>query len=207
MSVALRRNAIDFDFARRVRRVLIEIATAIPHSAEPAHASPRERAHAIACTAANRAALLSAAMSLPPGPIGALTIVPELFGVIRLQAQMVSDIANAYDQRGALSQAAMIHCLFHQVAAQALRDIVVRVGEKMLAKRASQKAVTALVCRLGISVSERAIERGVGRVVPLLGAAAAAFYTRADTKQVAWTAIALFETECAAGECLGSQSA
>lgn len=181
--------------ARQLRRVLLDIATAIPHSAEPVSETPRARAQAIASSAANRVALLSAAMSLPPGPFGLVTILPELLGVIRLQAQMVADIAGAYDRHATLSQAAMMHCLFRHAAAQALRDIAVRLGERVLLKRLSQKAATGLVCRLGLSVSRHAVERGVGRVVPLLGAAAAAFFAHADTRQVAIAAIELFEAE------------
>src|SRR5215510_12897183 len=85
-----------------VRRLLDAIErtlTEIPQTDEPRSLSPEERAREIARKAAIKAAMLSGGLALPPGPLGLMTIIPDLVGIWKIQAQMVADMAAAFGQQ------------------------------------------------------------------------------------------------------------
>lgn len=113
----------------------------IPATSENISATPETRGKNIANLAAAKAATTAGALALPPGPLALLTILPELIAVWKIQSQMVADLAGAYGKTACLSQNQMIYCLFKHGAAMAVRDMVVRVGDRVLVKRATQQAL------------------------------------------------------------------
>jgi hypothetical protein len=172
---------------------VLELVLHVPQTTEPAMAQPAERAHAIARSAARTASVVSGSLSLPPGFLGWLTVVPELIGIWKLQAQMVSDIAGVYGQQKTLGREQMLYCLFKHVSAQLLRDVVVRVGERMVVQQTSLKVLQSIAQQIGVQVSKTVLSKGVSRFVPLLGAVGVGAYAYFDTLQVAKTAVELFE--------------
>ena len=190
--MAKRRVVSGSDPAARIARAVLEFVSRIPDTTEPPSDSPGERARTIANAAALRASAASGTLALPAGPLGLLTILPDLHVVWRIQTQMVADIAGAFGQAGTLSREQMLYCLFRHSAAQAVRDLVVRVGERYLVKRASLRVVQAAAAKIGVKVAQRAIAKAVGRWLPLVGALGVAGYAYYDTAQVAATAISLF---------------
>ena len=118
-----------------------------------------------------------------------------MIGVWKIQAQLVSDIASLYGKKGVLNQEQMIYCLFRHTAAQAVRDLVVRVGERAVVKKASLRALQTLAKRIGYKVSQRAIGKGLSRWIPVAGAIGVGAYAYYDTAQVGTTAVQLFEGE------------
>jgi hypothetical protein len=182
------------------RKVSSTFATAVldflgrmPATRERRSGAPRERARAIAASAAARAAATAGGLALPPGPIGWLTILPEVVAVWKIQAQMVADIAGAYGKQALLSREQMIYCLFRHTAAQAVRDLVVRVGERFVVRRASVGVLQSIARKIGVRLTERAIGKGLSRWLPVIGALGVAGYAFYDTGHVAKTAIELFE--------------
>jgi hypothetical protein len=174
---------------------VLELVLHVPDSAEPTLAHPSERAHAIARKAARTASLLSGSLSLPPGFLGWLTVLPELVGVWKLQAQMVSDIAGVYGKSKTLGREQMLYCLFRHVSAQLFRDVVVRVGERVAIRQTSLAALQNLAKQIGVQISKAVISKSASRFVPLLGAVGVGAYAYFDTLQVAKTAVELFERE------------
>ena len=174
---------------------LLEVVLHVPASNEPVQAQPAERAHAIARKAARTASVVSGSLSLPPGVLGWLTIVPELMGVWKLQAQMVSDIAGVYGKSKTLGREQMLYCLFKHLSAQVFRDVVVRVGERFVIRKASSKVLQGLAQQLGVRVSKVIVSKGASRFVPLVGAVGAGAYAYFDTLQVAKNAVEMFERE------------
>ena len=174
---------------------LLEVVLHVPASSEAARTHPAEHAHAIARKAARTASVVSGSLSLPPGVLGWLTVIPELMGVWKLQAQMVSDIAGVYGKSKTLGREQMLFCLFKHVSAQLLRDVVVRVGERYIIRTASLKALQGLAQQLGVRVSKVVISKGAARFVPLVGAVGAGAYAYFDTLQVAKNAVEMFERE------------
>jgi hypothetical protein len=179
--------------AGRLANAILEFLSEIPTTAEPLNSSPAERARHIASAAARKACTISGALALPPGPAGLVTILPDLVSVWRVQAQMIADIAGAFGKSAALSREQMIYCLFKHTAAQAVRDLVVRVGGRYLVRRASVRVVQGVATKVGVKVSQRAIATSVSRWLPVVGVVGVAGYSYYDTAQVGATAIAFCE--------------
>lgn len=180
---------------RGIARVILDFLGEIPRSAEPPSDSPRMRAEAIASAARRRAFVTSASLSLPPGPLGWVTVLPELVAIWKIQAKMVADIAAAYGQKSTLTREQMLYCLFRHTAAQAVRDLVVRAGERMIVRHATAQALRAIAERIGVKLSQRALGAGLSRLLPLVGAAGVGTYAWFDTRQVARTAFSMFSHE------------
>lgn len=179
----------------KVGAAIFDLVVVVPPSAEPVADVAALRAQAIAHTAARKTSMLAATLALPAGPLGWLTVLPEMVGVWKLQAQMVSDIASAYGLSHRLGPRQMLYCLFKQVAAQLLRDVAVRVGERAAVQQASYVFLQQLARQLGMVVSKALLHRAASRLVPVLGAATVGAYAYYDTLQVARTATEFFEKE------------
>jgi len=179
----------------RVAEAILDFIGRVPISEEHRSRNPAERARAIANSAAARAALTAGSLALPPGALGWLTLLPELVAVWKIQAQMVADIAGIYGKDAALSREQMIYCLFRHAAAQAVRDLIVRVGERFLIQRVSIRVLQGVAERIGVRITQQAIGKGISRWVPVVGALGVGAYAYFDTGQVARTAIELFRHE------------
>ncbi len=185
------------ELSARIGDAIIDLLGRLPQTAESASATPRARAGAIADAAARKAAMISCTLALPPGPLGWLTVLPELYAIWKIQAQMVADIAGTYGRRWQLTREQMLFCLFRHAAAQAFRDIAVQVGERWLIQAASLASVRAAARRIGVKLTERGIGRGLARWLPVVGAMGVGAYAWYDTRKVARTAIELFSMESA----------
>jgi hypothetical protein len=183
------------DAGTRIGNAILDFVAAPPVSRLEKSDDPEVAARAKANAAAAAAALAAGALSLPPGPAGWLTILPEMVGVWRIQAQLVADIAALYGHRATLTEEQMIYCLFKHTAAQAVRDLVVRAGERALVQKVTLKALQAIAKRIGVKVTQQAIGKGLARWLPLVGAVGVGAYAYYDTAQVAATAIGLFKGE------------
>ena len=181
--------------ATGIARTILNFLGEIPRSAEPPSVSPRMRGEAIAAAARRRAFVASASLSLPPGPLGWFTVLPELVAIWKIQAKMVADIAAAYGQSSTITREQMLYCLFKHTAAQAVRDLVVRAGERFIVRHATAQALRAIAERIGVRLSQRALGTALSRMLPLVGAAGVGTYAWFDTRQVARTAIAMFSHE------------
>ena len=89
----------------------------------------------------------------------------------------------------------MLYCLFRHMASQAVRDVVVRVGERVIVRRATTRAINAVAQKIGLKVTQRALAKSASRWLPVVGALGVAAYAFYDTAQVARTTIDLFERD------------
>ena len=176
----------------RVTQAILDFVSQIPDSKVGNSKDPQAEARQIASRAAQRAGLTAGSLALPPGPLGWLTILPELVAIWRIQAQMVSDIAAAYGKHASLGREQMMWCLFRHTAAQAFRDLVVRMGDRLLFRRMSFTVAERVAKQVGIKVGQRALGKGVSRWLPVVGALGVGAYAYYDTGQVASTAIEMF---------------
>ena len=179
----------------RVTRAILDFVSEVPASRIGDSADPGVAAQQLASRAAQRAALTAGSLALPPGPLGWLTLLPELIAIWKIQAQMVSDIAAAYGRHATLGREQMLWCLFRHTAAQAFRDLVVQVGDRLVFRRMSHGVVQRVAKQVGSKLSRRAIGEGVSRWLPVIGALGVGAYAYVDTTQVARTAITLFSGE------------
>jgi len=174
---------------------IVSVVGRVPATRQAEADDPARQVRRLARQAANRAALISGGLALPPGPFGVLTLVPDLIAIWKIQAQLVADIAGARGRSGSLTREQMLYCLFRHAASQLLRDVVVRAGERVVVHRLTVSAVQAIAGRLGVEVSRQLIAKKASRWVPGIGAAAVAAYAWWDTERVARTADELFSRE------------
>ena len=185
------------DLLDQLVNALTDLTSSVPSSTESEGGSPADRSRALMMSAASQAGAAAGALALPPGPLGMLTIVPDLIAVWRIQRQLVADIAAAYGKSAELQRETMMYCLFRHAAAQAVRDLVVRVGERLFLRRVSIVTIERSMRRVGVAASQRAVGRAVSRWLPIAGALGVGAYAFYDTLQVGRTAQELFESELA----------
>ncbi len=174
---------------------LLDLLASIPPTQEVRSDQPAVSARRIARRAAVKSASAAGALALPPGPLGWLTIAPELYAVWKIQAQMVSDIAGVHGKHAQLDREQMLYCLFSHTAAKAIQDLVIRVGQRYLVRRAPLPALYAIVNKIAIRVAQRSVGRMFSRWLPAVGALGVAGYVYVDTGRVADAAMALFAGE------------
>ena len=173
-----------------IERVIADV----PMSRVEVAGDPAPVADTIAREAARNAALVSASLALPPGPLGMLTVLPDLFIIWKIQRQLVADIFALHGRTVELTRTHMLYCLFRHMASQVLRDVVVRAGERAIVRQLSSQALRSILGSLGFTVTRRLAGTSASRWVPLAGAAAVGAYAYWDTLQVARTARSVLAT-------------
>ena len=167
-------NSKDIDVPRnlleKITNLLMGLLNEMPLSDEAHSQSPRERARKLALEASVKAAGVSGSLAIPPGPVGMLTVLPDLAVVWRLQRQLVADIASCFGKTAELGKEQMLYCLFKHAAGQIVRDVVVRAGERVLIKRGSVRVMQRVLRRIGVVVTERVVGRTISRWLPIVGA-------------------------------------
>lgn len=180
------------DPGRGVADTILDFIGRVPSTSKIAVGDPALQARRIARAAARKAAMTAGGLALPPGPLGWLTVLPELVAVWKLQTQMVADIAGVYGSNAELTREQMIYCLFRHTAAQAVRDLVVRMGERFIVRRVSAHAFQAAARKVGLTITRQAVGKCVSRWLPVVGAVGVGAYAYYDTGKVAKTAIEMF---------------
>ena len=173
---------------REVTGVIERVIADVPAARSHAVSHPDDTAMELARKAAHRAAIVSGSLALPPGPLGMLTVLPDIYVIWRIQRQMVADIFGLYGRTAELTRTHMLYCLFRHAASQVLRDVAVRAGQRVVLQQLSGGALKGALARVGATVTKRLAGNAAARWVPLAGAAAVASYAYWDTLQVAKTA-------------------
>ncbi|HJR14939.1 MAG TPA: hypothetical protein VJ833_13710 [Rhodanobacteraceae bacterium] len=181
--------------SQRIAQQILDFLSDIPPSREQPREHPRARAEAVALAARRKAFVASSSLALPPGPLGWLTVLPELVAIWKIQAQMVADIAAVCGRHTTLTREQMLYCLFRHAAAQAVRDLAVRAGQRWVVHAATTHTLRSVVHRIGLKLSERTLGSSLARMLPVAGALGVGAYAWYDTRQVARTAFAMFSHE------------
>ncbi|HET9340717.1 MAG TPA: hypothetical protein VFQ55_17080 [Casimicrobiaceae bacterium] len=176
--------APDHEVTGLIERVIADVPPPRSHEVD----DPDRAAEALARGAAQRAAVVSGSLALPPGPLGMLTVLPDIFVIWRIQRQMVADIFGLYGRSADLTRTHMLYCLFRHAASQVLRDVAVRAGQRFVLQQLSSGALRTVLSSVGVAVTKRIAGAAATRWVPIAGAAAVASYAYWDTLQVAKTA-------------------
>ncbi len=179
---------------KEVSGLIERVIADVPMPRVEAVADPARIADDIAREAARNAALVSASLALPPGPMGMLTVLPDLFIIWKIQRQLVADIFALHGRTVELTRTHMLYCLFRHMASHVLRDVVVRAGQRAVVRQLSSQALKSMLGSLGLTVTRRLAGTSASRWVPLAGAAAVGAYAYWDTLQVARTARSVLAT-------------
>ncbi len=182
------------DVAGAIERVIADVPPPHTHRVDDAARHAEKLAH----DAARKAAVLSGSLALPPGPLGMLTVLPDLYLIWKVQRQMVADIFALHGRTAELTRTHMLYCLFRHMASHVLRDVVVRAGQRAFAAPLSAGALASALRSVGVVVTQRIAGTAASRWIPLAGAAAVGAYAYWDTLQVAKTARQLLETPATA---------
>lgn len=183
---------VDSRAGHRLAEAILDYVGHAPPTGERPSSSPATRARAIAHAAARQAAVTASSLTLPPGPLGWMTLLPELRTLWKLQTQMVADIAATYGKTHELSREEMLYCLFRHTDARVVRDLVTQIGRRFVVQRASRPKFRAVAIKIGLHIAQRVVGRGIARWIPVFGALGAGAYAYFDTSKVAATAIELF---------------
>lgn len=184
---------------REVTGMIERVITEVPPPRVSRAAVPADVAQRVAREAAKKAALVSGSLALPPGPLGMLTVLPDIYVIWKIQRQMVADVFAAYGRTAELTRTHMLYCMFRHAASQVLRDVAVRTGQRVVMQQLTAGALKGALSQVGVAVSTRLAGTAATRWVPIAGAAAVASYAYWDTLQVARTAQRLLD-EQAEGE-------
>jgi len=179
----------------RTTAAILELVSHIPRSEEVASPSPDLRVAILTSRASKKAAGISGAAALIPGPLGLFSLLPDLLAVWKVQRQLVADIAATYGKSSSLTGEQMLYCLFRHLLSHGVRDLAMRVGERIVFRRASIELLQRIAGHIGVRVTQRMIGRAFARYAPLVGAAGGAIYAYYDTRQVASAAKELFSRE------------
>ena len=170
---------------RSVEGVIERVISDVPPPQTHQVADAARVAEQVARAAARKAAVVSGSLALPPGPLGMLTVLPDLFLIWKVQRQMVADIYALHGREAELTRSHMLYCLFRHMASQVARDVIVRAGQRVIVQQLSVGAINGLLKTVGVSVTQRVAGTAASRWVPLAGAAAVGAYAYWDTMQVA----------------------
>jgi hypothetical protein len=76
-----------------------------------------------------------------------------------------------------------------------MRDVVVRVGERILIRQPTFHVVQRVLRKVGVRITQRLTAGAIARWLPIVGALGVGAYAYYDTGRVAETAIDLFSRE------------
>ena len=183
----------ETDPPRDVASVIERVISDVPPPRTERVSDAGRVAHKVAREAAQKAAVLSGSLALPPGPIGMLTVLPDLYLIWKVQRQMVADIFALHGREAELTRSHMLYCLFRHLASHVARDVVVRAGQRIVVQELSAGAIGTLLRQVGVYVTQRVAGTAASRWVPLAGAAAVGAYAYWDTMQVAKSTCRLLE--------------
>ncbi|HEY1328578.1 MAG TPA: hypothetical protein VGI14_16700 [Casimicrobiaceae bacterium] len=183
----------DHDAAREVTGVIERVIADVPAPHTHPVPDPAREAERIVARAARQAAMVSGSLALPPGPLGMLTVLPDLYLIWQTQRQMVADVFALHGRTAELTRTHMLYCLFRHAASHVLRDVAVRAGQRVVVRELSAGAFRSALSTVGIVVTQRMAASAAGRWIPLIGAMAVGGYAYWDTMQVARTARRLLE--------------
>ncbi len=188
------RAAVDLDsITRTILEEIFGVISKIPGTSEQESKDPQVRCRLIVHEAAAKAGLVSAGLALPPGPLGMLTIIPDVVKIWKIQRQMIADIAGAFGREGVLTRELMLYCLFKHVAGHVLRDLFIRAGDRIIVQRLTRGALQKVMQKVGLEVSERVAGRVASRWLLIAGAVGIGGYAFWDTARVGSTAVTFFK--------------
>jgi uncharacterized protein (DUF697 family) len=151
-------------------------------------------AEAVISSYANMNALVAGAASMVPGPWGMLSVVPEIILVVRNQLKMIYDLGVIYGKEDAMTRDLLLGVFAYAMGSGALGLVTVK-GSQVLVRRASLRIIQKIVTWLGGKITQRVLKQLISRYLPLLGAAAMAYWARQTTVEIGRAAAELLQKD------------
>jgi hypothetical protein len=135
---------------------------------------------------------ISGAAAIIPGPLGMLSVVPEIIAVTRNQIAMIYDIGASYGQEKSINKE-LLMAIFAAAAGSGTIGVLTIRGSQVLIRRASLQVMQKLISALGGKISQQALKAALAKWIPLVGAAGMAYWSKYSTEQIARQAHAIFK--------------
>lgn len=144
-------------------------------------------------------AAISGGASLVPGPWGMVAVIPEIAVVIRNQLAMIYDVGMAYEKNKVLNKEILAGVLITAMGV-GTESLLVIQGSKVLVKRVALRQFQKIISLLGGKITQQVLKTAIGKWLPVVGAAALAYWSNYMTRQVGKKAIEIFEKEIVLSE-------
>ncbi|MEQ1723858.1 MAG: hypothetical protein ABL930_11830 [Pseudobdellovibrio sp.] len=177
-------------YYKKINNILIDLLTKIP---EPRTQTIKADIDDLIRNASLKSAALSGALSLPAGLLAAATLLPDIVAVWKIQARLVADIAQVNNKHHLLTRETLLYCLFG-AGQSASEDLVVRIGERFVVRRSSQKIFDGMLGKIGLRIGRNLLGERISRWIPFIGAALISRYSYKDTEKVGKAAEELFSS-------------
>ncbi|BDA80497.1 hypothetical protein LPTSP3_g34270 [Leptospira kobayashii] len=161
----------------------------------PTVQAPDEMVEQLVQNASFKTGLVSATCSLPPGPLGLLSILPELLVIYRIQGHLVLDIAALHGKEVHVTRELLLYCLFKHGSAHVFRKVIEETSLKILIRPTTVMLFQSLLEKVGLLITKTVLRKQFARWIPLGGAVVTGTFAYFDTKKVGTTAHALFSKE------------
>ncbi len=156
---------------------------------------PGDMADSLIQNACFKTGLVSATCSLPPGPLGLLTIIPELMMIYRIQGQLVMDIAALHGKEAQVTKELLLYCIFKHGSAQVFRKVIEESSLRILVRPTTVKFFQSLLEKVGLMVTRSILRKQFARWIPVLGAIVTGGFAFMDTKKVGILSKEVFSKE------------
>lgn len=156
--------------------------------------SPEEVNKMIRKTAVQTSSI-SAALAIPGGITGVVTVLPEIASIWKLQAQMISNIAASEGKNYLLTREQMLWCMFRQMGYGIIKEYVFQKGGVYIVKRMQHKVFENTLQKVGLGLVTRQGTRMAGKIIPVLGSVSAGALSYYDTIRVGRNAVNLYTKE------------
>lgn len=142
--------------------------------------SPEE----LTSTASWKAFGLSTAAALPPGPIGLVTIVPELIAVTKIQMNLIYSIAAHHGKQGKLNSTLIVMIFANEAGLAVGRQLLKKTGTKVIVRALGSKAVRPIAQKVAARIGTRITQKFVGRWIPVLLAPVFGAFSKSMTTKI-----------------------
>jgi hypothetical protein len=139
-----------------------------------------------------QAAALSSALSVLPGNLGVMSILPEIYFLIRLQSRMVKDIAILLGKESYLSKELLLYCLFKENKINIFNTSIRTTGTRLLIRPISLDNIQTIFYSVIYSKSSKIVPRKNKGLLSLISMLTGGSLSYIDTQMVGTTANAIF---------------
>lgn len=141
-----------------------------------------------------KTASVSAALSVPGGIAGFVSMLPEIAAIWRLQAQMVGSIAYSYGYEKVHSREQMIWCMFMQFGYGVMSKYVFERGGVYVIRQMNSQALQGAVQAIGLKMIKHQGGKAASRIIPVAGSLASGALSYRDTQRVGKNALRLYSS-------------
>lgn len=164
------------------------------YSTNPSKTPSASDVDSVISNAANTNSLIFGKAGLLIGPLGMLSVVPEVVLIIRNEIGLIYDVAKAHGKSDLVSKEVVVSILLSGFGTP-VDSLVTTRGGKYLAKFVSSQDYKNMVVLLSGKVAQQLLKSTVSKYLPKVGPAAMAAWTNYTTRKIGKRAHEVFGSE------------